>query len=199
MKSKTHDGFRCCLLKDPLSSPRDVWESLCIHQTRVSELSWDASGKHHSCPREPVMIQIPLFNLSTILWASCPKQRVFSKTGPWRVSVGKGEYGKNTWRKALWNAGNQEQQIWSSNAGSSIYVCAYVRICGSSVHRSLQQNTRVGCHVLLQGIFPTQGRNPDLPHCGQILYQLSHMGSPRILEVGRPSLLQGLLLTQESN
>ena len=50
-----------------------------------------------------------------------------------------------------------------------------------------------------RGIFPTQGRNPDLPHCGQILYQLSHMGSPRILEVGRPSLLQGLLLTQESN
>ena len=35
---------------------------------------------------------------------------------------------------------------------------------------------------LLQGIFPTQGWNPGLPHCGQILYQLSHKGSPRILE-----------------
>ena len=34
----------------------------------------------------------------------------------------------------------------------------------------------------LQGIFPTQGSNPGLPHCGQILYQLSHKGSPRILE-----------------
>ena len=33
-----------------------------------------------------------------------------------------------------------------------------------------------------QGIFPTQGSNPGLPHCRQILYQLSHMGSPRILE-----------------
>ena len=32
------------------------------------------------------------------------------------------------------------------------------------------------------GIFPTQGSNPDLPHCRQILYQLSHKGSPRILE-----------------
>ena len=31
-------------------------------------------------------------------------------------------------------------------------------------------------------IFPTQGSNPGLPHCGQILYQLSHQGSPRILE-----------------
>ena len=35
---------------------------------------------------------------------------------------------------------------------------------------------------LSQGIFPTQGSNPGLPHCRQILYQLSHKGSPRILE-----------------
>ena len=44
------------------------------------------------------------------------------------------------------------------------------------------QNTGVGSLFLLQGIFPTQGWNPCLPHCGQILYQLSHKGSPRILE-----------------
>ena len=35
---------------------------------------------------------------------------------------------------------------------------------------------------LLQGIFPTQGSNPGIPHCRQILYQLSHKRSPRILE-----------------
>ena len=34
------------------------------------------------------------------------------------------------------------------------------------------------CHALLQGIFPTQGSNPGLPHCRQILYHLSHQGSP---------------------
>ena len=39
-------------------------------------------------------------------------------------------------------------------------------------------NTRVGCHFLLQGIFPTQGSNPGLLHCRQTLYQLSHQGSP---------------------
>ena len=44
------------------------------------------------------------------------------------------------------------------------------------------QNTGVGSLSLLQGIFPTQGSNPGLLHCGQILYQLSHKGSPRILE-----------------
>ena len=44
------------------------------------------------------------------------------------------------------------------------------------------QNTGVGSLSLLQGIFATQGSNPGLPHCRWILYQLSHKGSPRILE-----------------
>ena len=40
----------------------------------------------------------------------------------------------------------------------------------------------MGSLSLFQGIFPSQGLNPGLLHCGQILYQLSHKGSPRILE-----------------
>ena len=44
------------------------------------------------------------------------------------------------------------------------------------------QNTGMGSLSLLQGIFPTQGLNPSLPHCRQNLYCLSHQGSPRILE-----------------
>ena len=49
---------------------------------------------------------------------------------------------------------------------------------GSSVHGIPPgKNTGVGCHFLLQGIFPTQGLNPGLWHCRQILYQLSHQGS----------------------
>ena len=43
------------------------------------------------------------------------------------------------------------------------------------------QNTGMGSLSLLQGIFSTQGSNPGLPHCRQILYCLSHHGSPRIL------------------
>ena len=42
------------------------------------------------------------------------------------------------------------------------------------------KNTGVGSHSLLQGIFPTQGLNPGLPHCRQILYHLSHQGSPYV-------------------
>ena len=40
------------------------------------------------------------------------------------------------------------------------------------------KNTGVGCHALLQGIFPTQWSNWGLLHCRQILYQLSHQRSP---------------------
>ena len=41
---------------------------------------------------------------------------------------------------------------------------------------------RMGCHALLQGIFPTQGPNPDLLHYRWILYCLSLQGRPWILE-----------------
>ena len=51
-----------------------------------------------------------------------------------------------------------------------------------SLWNSPGQNTGAGSLSLLQWIFPTQGSNPGLPHCRQILYQLSHKGSPRILE-----------------
>ena len=61
------------------------------------------------------------------------------------------------------------------------------------------QNTGVGSHCLLQGIVPTQGSNPGLPHCRQILYQLSHQGSPRTLEWVAYPFSRGIFLTQESN
>ena len=52
---------------------------------------------------------------------------------------------------------------------------------GSSVHGdSPGKNSGVGCHALLQWIFPTQGLNPGLLHCKQILYCLSYQGSPWI-------------------
>ena len=40
------------------------------------------------------------------------------------------------------------------------------------------KNTRVGSHSLFQGIFLTQGSNPDLLHCKQTHYHLSHQWSP---------------------
>ena len=72
---------------------------------------------------------------------------------------------------------------------------------GSVVSNSLQlhglyspwnspdQNTGVGSLSLLQGIFPTQGLNPGLPHCRKILYQLSHKGKPNCLHFDLPFLV----------
>ena len=39
------------------------------------------------------------------------------------------------------------------------------------------------CHSLLQGIFPTQGKNPRLLHCKLILYCLSHQGGTNLLKL----------------
>ena len=53
---------------------------------------------------------------------------------------------------------------------------------------SRPENPGVSSLSLLQGTFPTQGSNPGLLHCKWLLYQLSHKGSPGILEwVAYPS------------
>ena len=72
-----------------------------------------------------------------------------------------------------------------------IFVCLVAQSCStpcsptdcslpdSSVHGdSPSMNTEVGCHAPLLRIFPTQGSNPGLLHCRQILYCLNHQGSP---------------------
>ena len=49
----------------------------------------------------------------------------------------------------------------------------------SSVHGILQARIlRGGCHSLLRGIFPSQGSNPSLLHCRQLLYHVRHQRSP---------------------
>ena len=59
--------------------------------------------------------------------------------------------------------------------------CSLPGLPGSSVHGdSPDRNTGMGCHALLQGIFPTQVSNPSLPYCSWILYQLSYQGVPRV-------------------
>ena len=54
----------------------------------------------------------------------------------------------------------------------------------------------MSCHTLLQGIFPTQGLNPDLLHCRWILYHLSSQESPaEQLEVSSEQVKWELLAT----
>ena len=75
------------------------------------------------------------------------------------------------------------RDLFESPSESHSVVSNSLWPCGLySPWNSPGQNTGVGSYSLLQGIFPTQGSNPGLPHCRRILYQLSHKGSPRILE-----------------
>ena len=62
-----------------------------------------------------------------------------------------------------------------------VKVTQSCRLFCDPIHGILQEHSRIlewiaSCS-LLQGIFPTQGSNPGLPHCRQTLYPLSHQGS----------------------
>ena len=61
------------------------------------------------------------------------------------------------------------------------------------------QNTGVGSYSLLQGIFPTQGSNPGIPHCKEDSLPVEPPGKPKNIGVGSLSFLQQIFLTQESN
>ena len=67
----------------------------------------------------------------------------------------------------------------------NIHLFSYLAVKSESESRSVISNS-LGPHGLYSPWNSpgqdTQGSNPGLPHCRQILYQLSHKGSPRILE-----------------
>ena len=81
-------------------------------------------------------------------------------------------------------------------------TCSVVSLCNSKPSRLLcpwdspGKNIRVGSHSLRLGIFPTQGLNLGLLHCRQILYYLSHQGSPTIvcLHTNRNNMIKQSLL-----
>ena len=97
------------------------------------------------------------------------------------------------------NVGYVFAEMWVNlqNTFAKVKMCCAVPSCltlchpmdcslqGSSVHvDSPGKNTGVGCHALLQGIFPVQELNQCLLHCRHILYQLSYHGSPEVRLLG---------------
>ena len=85
-------------------------------------------------------------------------------------------------------------QAFEFEIETSTVLCLVAQLCltlsnpmgcsppGSSVHGdSPGNNTGVGCHALLQGVFLTQGSNLDLLHCRWILYHLSHQGIRKLV------------------
>ena len=115
-------------------------------------------------------------------WSKCydkPRQHIkkqrhyFANKGPSSQS-----YGFSSSHVWMWELDHKEgwsEVKWKSLRRVQLFATPWT-------WNFLGQNTGVGSLSLLQGIFPTQGSNPGLLHCRQILYQLSHKGSPRILE-----------------
>ena len=58
--------------------------------------------------------------------------------------------------------------------------------CSSNHGDSPCKDIRVDCHAILQGIFPTQGSNPGLLNCRQILYRLGHREAQALLSMPYP-------------
>ena len=75
--------------------------------------------------------------------------------------------------------GSFSGKVWKWKSLSCVRLCDPMDYI---VHGILQARILEVGSFSLQGIFPTQGLNPGFPHYRQILYQLSHKGSPRILE-----------------
>ena len=114
-----------------------------------------------------------------------------------------GDWGGGGAKKKRERERERNAHIWRVQFGnffievyfSRALLCLVIQFCptlrdpmdcspwGSFAHgASPGQNTAVGSLALLQGIFPTQGLNPGLPHCWRILHHLSHQRSPWRLE-----------------
>ena len=75
--------------------------------------------------------------------------------------------------------------LWSHGLQTARFLCPW---------NSPGKNTGVGCYFLLQGMFLNQGLNLGLLHCRQILYHLSHEGSPYRIEWSEVKLLSPVRL-----
>ena len=83
---------------------------------------------------------------------------------------------QNNWEELVCR--NVDTLMWKSLSCVQLFVTSWTL----QPWNSPGQNTGVGSHSILQEIFQTQGSNPCLSHWRQILYQLSHQRSERILE-----------------
>ena len=71
---------------------------------------------------------------------------------------------------------------WKSLRCIWLFATPWTITCRAPLSMGILQARILEWVAILQRIFQTQGLNPGLPHCRQILFCLSHQGSPRILE-----------------
>ena len=77
------------------------------------------------------------------------------------------------------------EQVWAPCVRHPLTrPCAPSASIWNRVCSSPGQNPEARSYTLLQGIFPTQGSDPGLPHCRRVLYQLSPRGRPLVSSRG---------------
>ena len=106
----------------------------------------------------------------------------------------KSKKGKRRWSVtsiSFWGEGIGLQKYKVENDYAMLSCCRHVWLCKApwtiarqaSLWGTPSNNTRVGCHIILQRIFPTQGSNSHLnvSYIGrQVLHhRVSHLGSPK--------------------
>ena len=167
----------------PQQLPSSNWHLEKAHKEKgrgLYPLSWSTPGVPCFCPWTfPVK---PLRDLqSGRLFTLCPAETLVCQRPQCLYDLG------------VSLVSDLDSDLRSSNLGSGVTVKSESeshsvvsdslwprRLC--SPWNSPGQNTEWVVFPLLQGTFPTQGSNPGLLHCRWLLYQLSHQGSPRVLE-----------------
>ena len=112
------------------------------------------------------------------------KLTIFLLKIPWTEKPGRPQLMRLQRLNVRTDAHTHKQTCWKGKSLSCVqlFVTPGPWTSPYSPWNSPGQNTGVGSLSLLQGIFLTQRSNPGLLQCRQILYQLSHKGSPRMLE-----------------
>ena len=188
-KVKVKSLSRVRLLATPWTAARQAPPSMGFSRQQY----W--SGCHcdctHEIKRQLLLGRKAMTNLDSVLKSTditankspCSQSYDFSHSyvGMWELNY-KGWVLKN-W--SFWTLVLEKtlQSTLDSESESHSVVSDSLRPHGLySPWNSPGQNTGEGSCSLLQGIFPAQDSNQGLPQCRQILYQLSHQESPRILE-----------------
>ena len=168
-------------LRPPWTAACQASLSFTISQILVKlNVHWVGDAINHLIPCRPLLLLpsifpiIRVFSNESALGIRWPKYWSFS-ISPSNEYSGSVSF-RIDWFDLLAVQGTLKCLLQHHSSEASILWCY-------TVHGILQaKNPEVGSFSLLHGIFPTQGLNPGLPHCRRILYQLSHQGSPRILE-----------------
>ena len=104
-------------------------------------------------------------------------QGVLARCSPWGHRVRHDWATELNWTERQWNNTFFKIWKWKSLSHVQLFVTSWTVAARLLCPWNFSgQNTGVGSHPLLQGIFPTQGSNPGLPHCRQIFYRVSHQG-----------------------